>query len=293
MEIPPTTAKAPPTPSQQPTDTEKQSNAELIKNQGNAFYKAKKFQEAINKYSEAVDTLPNKHPRASVFLCNRSMCYLKLEQPGQAILDAELAAEIDPLNIKSFYRKAIALYALSKLKDAINALKHITIKLKVNGNKDVNMKLALLKKLHKKQVFFKAIEFEDETDQLDPGALSVPASYNGPVIGAEEPLTRQWVLDLLDYFQDQKKLHKKFVWILVKRLKDILDAETNLNFLRVEDDHVAIEIEEGVKPSDIGYTYEKFDTERYRMPKITVCGDIHGILSLVATFHMILYVLLY
>ena len=253
--------------------------AENIKGEGNKFYKENKLKQAIEKYDEAVKTLPEGHSRRAVFLCNKSMCSLKLEEPGQALIDAQNAIKVDPKNIKAYYRMAIAHYALNRLKDAIQSLKMITMTLKIRTNKDVNDKLKLLKKIQKERNFLKAIEYEDETDQLDPDSLSVPTTYQGPVLEENQSLSIDWVMSMIDFLKKQKKLHKKFVWFLIKRMISVLDSEPNLNFLKVQDDFVAQELQDGIKVpenNDFSYNYTKYDANRYTLPKITVCGDIHG-----------------
>lgn len=45
-----------------------------------------KFVQAVAKYSQAIDL----HPTA-IYLSNRALCYVKLENFGLAILDADLA----------------------------------------------------------------------------------------------------------------------------------------------------------------------------------------------------------
>ncbi len=254
---------------------ERVKRGEEIKGEGNALFKENKLSQAIDKYDEAIAMLPLNHPRRSVFLCNRSMCSLKIETPGQALVDANQAIHYDKTNVKAHYRKAIAYYALNKLKEAINALKYITDTLKVKKNKDVNEKMNLLKKMKKERDFLKAIEFQDETDQLDPDSLSIPANYSGPRFDPEGRVSRQWVLDLVEYFKDQKRLHKKYVWMMLKKMTRILDNEQNLNFLEVKDDHVAVDSEEG-EEHNLEYKYQQYDSVRYTLPQITVCGDIHG-----------------
>jgi len=262
--------------------TEIEKKAEAIKNEGNKFYKENKLKLAIEKYDEAVQTLPEGHIRRAVFLCNKSMCSLKLEEPGQALIDAEEAIKVNPKNIKAYYRKAIAEYALNRLKEAINSLKEITITLKVKSNKDVNAKLKLLKKLQKERSFLKAIEYEDETDQLNPLSMNVPSDYQGPKLNEDQPISFDWLMDMIDYLKNQKKIHKKFVWMMILRMIAILDSEPNLNFIKVQDGYEAKEITAGFKPTSKDtthqiYKYKSYDDVRYTLPKITVCGDIHGI----------------
>ena len=262
-----------------PTVPELEKLAESIKNEGNKFYKENKLKLAVEKYDLAVKTLPQGHLRAAVYLCNKSMCSLKLEEPGQALIDSQNAIKIDPKNIKAYYRMAIAHYAMNKLKESIQTLKIITNTLKIKNNKDVNAKLKLLKKIQKERNFLKAIEYEDETDQLDPDSLSIPSSYQGPILENNQKISKDWVMNMIDYLKKQKKIHKKFVWFMIKRMTDILDKEPNLNFLNVKDDFVAQEMIEGVnvpENGDYSFNYVKYDDVRYTLPKITVCGDIHG-----------------
>ena len=259
-----------------PTVAELEKLAESIKNEGNKLYKENKLKLAIEKYDLAVKTLPPGHIRGAVFLCNKSMCSLKLEEPGQAMIDSQNAIKIDPKNIKAYYRMAIAYYALNKLKDAIQTLKVITNTLKIKSNKDVNEKLKLLKKIQKERNFLKAIEYEDETDQLDPESLSIPSSYQGPILEENQKISLDWVMNMVDFLKKQKKLHKKFVWFLIRRMISVLDQEPNLNFLSVKDEFVAQEMPEGVENEASSFSYVKYDDVRYTLPKITVCGDIHG-----------------
>ena len=48
--------------------------AQKLKNEGNAFMKEKKFQEAVDKYSEAI-----KVQESAVFYCNRAAAYERFE----------------------------------------------------------------------------------------------------------------------------------------------------------------------------------------------------------------------
>lgn len=257
------------------TDEERVEKAEIVKNEGNGFFKANKFELAVDKYDIAVNMLPNNHLKRAVYLCNKSLCSLKLERPGQALLDAEEAISIDPKNIKAYYRKSITLYALRKLKEAIAVLKMITTKLKVKNNKDINEKLKLLRKIKKETDFMKAIEYEDETDQLDPDNLAIPSEYRGPIVENDKPLSLEWVLNLLEYFKDQKRLHKKYAWMLIKKMIQILGEEPNFNYLTIEDGLQVRNKDEGEKDF-AKFEYVEYDHVRYVLPQITVCGDIHG-----------------
>lgn len=227
-------------------NTEQKANA--IKANANAAFMKNDFQEAITLYTSALDTLGQTHPKSAILLSNRAFAQIRLENYGSAIIDADLAKTADPKYIKSYYRKATALFSLGKLKESITEIEIITKKLGIKNNKDVNNRLKQLKKLKKENDFLEAIYYQDELDKCDENALTVEPSYDGPVIESEGEWTHDNVVTLLEYMRGQKKLHKKYLWILLKKVRDILDKESNV---------VTVTINDKVK-------------------QVTVCGDIHG-----------------
>ena len=56
----------------------------------------KKFEEAIDFYSQAIELNPN----VAVYYGNRSFAYLKMESYGYALLDATKALELDKTYVK-------------------------------------------------------------------------------------------------------------------------------------------------------------------------------------------------
>ena len=74
--------------------------AEKLKNKGNDAFKKKSFQEAINYYSEAVDTLPNE----PAYYTNRAIAYLKIDNFDLAMNDCKKALEINPQFVKAYNR---------------------------------------------------------------------------------------------------------------------------------------------------------------------------------------------
>ena len=48
----------------------------ILSKKGNDAYKARKFDEAIDYYSKALNTAPSIDEDCAVFYCNRAACYL-------------------------------------------------------------------------------------------------------------------------------------------------------------------------------------------------------------------------
>lgn len=162
-------------------------------------------------------------------------------------MDAEASIKADAKFKKGYYRKCSALFGLSKFKEAKKALQVITKTLKVKNNKDVNKKIKAITDFIRQKAFFECIEYEDEYKKCKPEELIVGPDYKGPRLEVDTQLDQKWVEDLLEYMKNQKRVHKKYIWIIIKRLIDILDAEPNIP---------SIDFSE--------------------MKQISVCGDVHG-----------------
>ena len=117
----------------------------------------------------------------------------------------------------------------------------------LKNNKEVNEKLKSLSKFIRQKEFFESIAYQDDFEKCDENKLVVPEDYKGPSLTMEQEITKEWVEELLKFLKDQKKMHKKYVWILIKRVKEILDKYENIPFINKD----------------------QFD-------QITVCGDVHG-----------------
>ena len=57
---------------------------------------------------------------------NRAQCYIKLEQYGVALTDADKALENNPKFFKAYYRKGSAYLALGRLKEALKNLRSVS-----------------------------------------------------------------------------------------------------------------------------------------------------------------------
>jgi DnaJ family protein C protein 7 len=92
--------------------------AELKNERGNELYIAKKYQEAIPLYTEAIELCPD----LSEYYGNRSACYIMLYQYEVALEDARKAVALDRSFVKGYIGIAKCSLALGDVTAAINAL---------------------------------------------------------------------------------------------------------------------------------------------------------------------------
>ena len=103
------------------SETKENAKAGEAKTKGNEAYKAKKYEEAIKFYSEAIDLAP-KSDIAALCLCNRSICWGVLKNWANSAQDAQQCVEIKPDWVKGYQRLAIALRKQGKLFESVKAL---------------------------------------------------------------------------------------------------------------------------------------------------------------------------
>lgn len=118
------------------------------------------------------------------------------------------------------------------------------------SNQNAKIKLAECEKLVRRKEFEKAIEVSDPPsafEGLDIDAIKVEDDYDG--VRIENEMTQEFIDDMIQRFKDGKKIHRKYVFQIVKAVKDITYNEPTM-------------VEIGV---DAG-------------KKLTVCGDTHGML---------------
>eukprot|EP00894_Picocystis_sp_ML_P004952 jgi/Pico_ML_1/55469/g1146.t1 len=88
--------------------------AEELKAKGNEAFAAKRFDEAVSYFTQAIDVDPMNH----VYYSNRSASYASLKQYEKALEDAELCIALAPEWPKAFSRKGAALHGLGRLDEA-------------------------------------------------------------------------------------------------------------------------------------------------------------------------------
>ena len=85
--------------------TTAKEEANQLREQGNLAVKDGKFKNASELYSSAIDLYAGDFR----LFCNRALCYLKLEQPQEALEDCEKCLSLNPYYSKALQRKAWAL----------------------------------------------------------------------------------------------------------------------------------------------------------------------------------------
>lgn len=224
------------------------AQANTVKELGNKFFLDGHYQKAIEQYSLAISMLPPKCPTLAIYFSNKAKCEIMLESYRIAADDAQLAIECDPNYSKGYYRLATALFAMNRLQDSINALDKIYTSLGIRNNEEVNAMLKSLRAMKRERDFFDSFGYDTQPEKVDETELVVESSYTGPVIPDDGSISLESVKKLAEYLQNQKRVHKKYVWSLIRQVKEILTREKNV---------VEVEISGDVE-------------------QVTVCGDIHG-----------------
>ena len=141
-----------------------------LREQGNQAFKQSKFQDAIDRYTEALNLLIElpitEGTKVELTKCysNRAQCYINLNQYDEAIEDTtrgkeicidsidwmlkryDLALEYTPADQKSLYRRANALEKIGKLNEAISDAQRLISLSSKEGSVDEQTN-ALLRKL--------------------------------------------------------------------------------------------------------------------------------------------------
>ena len=89
------------------------------KEKGNGLVKEKKYKEALDCYTKAIEIDPND----PILYSNRSAMHLNLSEFDQALTDAEKAISLKADYAKGYLRKGKALEGLQKMKEALDAYK--------------------------------------------------------------------------------------------------------------------------------------------------------------------------
>ncbi|KAJ8083690.1 Small glutamine-rich tetratricopeptide repeat-containing protein 2 [Marasmius tenuissimus] len=105
------------TPQPKGPSAEDKTKAEELKQKGNSLMSSKKYDEAIDSYSQAISLDPSN----PIYYSNRAAAYSSKGDHLSAIGDAELAIATDPKFVKAYHRLGHAQFCLSDYKAAADA----------------------------------------------------------------------------------------------------------------------------------------------------------------------------
>lgn len=221
------------------------ARAEELKNLANEAFKANKFSQAVDLYTQAIEL----NSQNAVYWANRAFAHTKLEQYGSAVQDATRAIEIDPKYSKGYYRRGAAYLAMGKFKEALKDFQQV--KRICPNDPDAAKKLKECEKSVQKIRFEQAIAVHDPerrsiADSIDYHCIEVEPQYTGARIEGEV-VTLDFVKKMMDDFRNQKCLHKRYAYHIVLQTREMLRSMPSLIDITVPDGN-----------------------------HFTVCGDVHG-----------------
>ncbi|OAX39042.1 40S ribosomal protein S7 [Rhizopogon vinicolor AM-OR11-026] len=94
--------------------------AQNFKEQGNDYFKGKRYREALDFYTQGIDAKPSDPSLHEVLLCNRAACNLELKNYGSVLRDCSKALTLNDKSSKAYYRSAVALLALDRLAESLD-----------------------------------------------------------------------------------------------------------------------------------------------------------------------------
>ncbi|XP_011002073.1 PREDICTED: outer envelope protein 64, mitochondrial [Populus euphratica] len=97
--------------------------SELLKEKGNAAYKGKQWNKAVNYYSEAIKL----NGKKATYYSNRAAAYLQVGCFQKAEEDCNRAISLDEKNVKAYLRRGTARESLLFYKDAAQDFKHALV----------------------------------------------------------------------------------------------------------------------------------------------------------------------
>ncbi|THH18023.1 hypothetical protein EW146_g2901 [Bondarzewia mesenterica] len=94
--------------------------AQNFKEQGNDYFKGRRYREALGFYTQGVDAKPTEPALQEALLCNRAACNLELRNYGSVLRDCSKAITINHHSAKAYYRSGLALFALERVDECVD-----------------------------------------------------------------------------------------------------------------------------------------------------------------------------
>ncbi|GFR76132.1 DnaJ homolog subfamily C member 7-like [Elysia marginata] len=171
--------------------------AEAKKEQGNAFYKEKKYTEALAYYSEAINICPD----CAAYYGNRAAAYIMLQKYKDGLADAQYALQIDTGFVKGYLREGKCHLALGSPVAALRSYRHA---LEIEPNNTIAQKESVIasqvqEHIAKAEANFEKREYRTAIFYLDRCIEHCCAAMNFKVQKAE-------AMALMGRYQDAQEL---------------------------------------------------------------------------------------
>ena len=121
---------------------------ETKKEQGNTAFRNNMFEDAIQRYTEAIE----ENPTVPMLYSNRSAAYLKKSMFREAMSDAEKAIATDPLFVKAYPRLHSALCNQGKFSDASRWMSRGLETLRASSSTGIDSELSTLQQLERQAI---------------------------------------------------------------------------------------------------------------------------------------------
>ena len=228
------------------------------KAEGNRAFGEGRYEDAIIAYSSAMEGDGDN----AILFSNRAFAHLKLENFGSAIIDAGRAISLDAGYIKGYYRRGSALLCLGKHKEALKDFKAVCklhpndrdarSKLQACEKevKRMRFEAAIASADEERVSLVDKVDFENllveegwtgarmdesagsEVGTSADGATGGAGTAGGmdggapPAEAAQIPgpqiLTLAFVQAMMEDFRNQKLLHKRYAYLILRWARDLL-----------------------------------------------------------------------
>ena len=252
--------------SEQSPAEQRRAAAEKHKTEGNEQFAQQHYQAALDAYTRAIET----DDTNAVYYANRAFCHMKLESYGLAIADATRGIELDSKYVKSYYRRGSAHLALSHHRDALVDFKAV-VRIKPS-DKDAQLRVKECEQAIRAKAFHDAIASSSSipvSETLDYKTIAVDDSYTGPRLADDALPDQAFITDLIAYYKEQKRLHRRYVYQILLTAAKLLKALPTLVEIPAPNadakDDATVNHSSTAKPlTPVPYNH------------FTVCGDVHG-----------------
>ncbi|KAI7828012.1 hypothetical protein BC939DRAFT_483512 [Gamsiella multidivaricata] len=180
-------------------------NSNILKTRGNSMYSAKKWDEAIRLYTQAIAFNPD-----PVFYSNRAACYSIIHKFDKVIEDTTLALKMNPTYQKALGRRAHAYESTGKHQEAMHDFTALCI---LDGFKNESFAQSMERNL-KKVADFKAKEILKTREERLPSKTFMSAYLDSfrktrvPDTRPADEVTGDAQFELAEYYLGQREYQK-------------------------------------------------------------------------------------